>query len=393
MAKDGLKKFLTKTYEKTGAVNILEEIEYLDTGIPSLNYVISGRPLTGGIPLSGKMTTIYGPEGSGKTSLINHIIATAQKKDVDVVYIDTERSITIPRLKQFGVDIDSLIYATPEYIEEVFAIIDDVCSYRLSQKDHKKTLIIWDSVAGTPAKQTLERDADAVEMAADARSLTRGLKRVRGKVKNSNAGVIYINQARVNMDPHGDKFIMPGGYALKHMVDLVVRVNKIKAKGRVDGQIIRFSTPDKNRMFRPFQSSDVFFDFDKCFTRESIITGFVDFLVNVGIIGTSGAWCYNLTDVLDLMEKEGISESEAIKNVKKFYRSKYVEELIENEEEYQRLLGESEKYIQRNLNSVAEKGRDKEFEGKSEEDAEKAAKKFEQEAEEFENDEVEFEED
>lgn len=380
MAKNNsFKSFLTKKYEKTGAVNILQEIEFLDTGIPSLNYVISGKPLTGGIPLSGKMVTLYGPEGAGKTSIVNHIISSAQKNDVDVVYIDTERSITVPRLKQFGVDLDNLVYATPEYIEEVFAIIDDACSYRIANKDDRKTLIIWDSVAGTPAKQTLDRDAEAVEMASDARALTRGIKRIRGKVKNSNTGLVFINQARVNMDPHGDKFIMPGGYALKHMVDLVLRVNKIKEKNRVDGQIIRFTTPGKNRLFRPFQSTDVFFDFDRCFVRENIISGFVDFLVNIGMIGTSGAWCYSLAEVLDIMEKENLSESEAIKKAKKFYRSAYVKELVENDEEYQRLLKVSESYIQRNLNSVAEKGKDSEFADKNEKDLDAEAAKFESE--------------
>lgn len=384
MAKsDNLKSFLTKKYEKSGAVNILQEIEFLSTSIPSLNYVISGRPLTGGIPLSGKMLTLYGPDGAGKTSLINHIIGEAQKKDVDVVYIDTERSITVPRLKQFGVDIDSLSYATPEYIEEVFGIIEDVCSYRLAQKDNSKTLIIWDSVAGTPAKQTLERDADAAEVAPDARALTRGLKRVRGKVKNSNVGVIFVNQARVNMDPHGDKFIMPGGYALKHMVDIVLRVNKIKEKNRVDGQVIRFTTPGKNRLFRPFQSTDIFFDFDQCFTRENIISGFVDFLVNVGIIGQSGAWCYSMTDVQAIMDEEKIEETEAIKKSKKFYRNSYVNELIEDEDKYQELLKLSESYIQRNINSVAEKGKDAEFSGKTETDIEKEDEEF-KDSEEFE---------
>lgn len=365
---DNLKGFLTKKYEKTGTVNILEEIEFLNTGIPSLNYVISGRPMTGGIPLSGKMITIYGPEGSGKTSLINHMIGAAQKNDVDVVYIDTERSITVPRLKQFGIDLENLSYSTPEYIEEVFSVIEDICSYRIAQKDGRKTLIVWDSVAGTPAKQTLDRKSEDVEMASDARALTRGLKRVRGKVKNSEVGIIFVNQARVNMDPHGDKFVMPGGFALKHMVDLVIRINKIKDKNRVDGQIIRITTPGKNRMFRPFQATDIFFDFDKCFTRENIIAGFVDFLVTIGMIGTSGAWCYSLAEVQDIMKNENIAESAAVKKAKKFYRNAYTEELIANDEEYKRLLQVSESFIQQNLNYVATKGKAAEFENANEDE-------------------------
>ena len=361
MAKD-LKAFLTKKYEKTGAIHILDEIQYIDTGIPSLNYVISGRPLTGGIPLSGKMTIMYGPDGAGKTSLINHTIAQAQKKNIDIVYIDTERSITKPRLRQFGVDLDKLSYATPEYIEEVFEVIEDVCSFRLAERDEKPTLIIWDSIAGTPAKQTLERGADEVEIAADAKAITRGLKRIRGKVKNSNVGLLLVNQARVNMDSYGDTFIMPGGYSLKHMVDLVLRVNKLKVGKRTDGQNIKFSTPGKNRLFRPFQSTDIFFDFDQCFTRENIITAFVDFLVTIGMIGQSGAWCYSLAEADKLMTEHkkdsSYTEDMAIKDCKKFYKKDYVETLINDDKEYQNLLKTSEDYIQKNINVVAEKSKD-----------------------------------
>lgn len=365
MAKS-LKDFLMKKYEKTGAVNMLEEIEFLDTGIPSLNYVLSGRPLTGGIPLSGKMTMIYGPEGAGKTSLINHIIGISQKKGIDVVYIDTERSITKPRLRQFGVNIDNMTYATPEYIEEVFSVIEDVCSYRLAEKDGVKTLIVWDSIAGTPAKQTLDRDSDSIEMAADSRALTRGLKRVRGKVKNSNVGVIFVNQARANLDMYGDQFVLPGGFALKHMVDLVVRVNKLKVGKRTDGQVIKISTPDKNRLFRPFQSTEIFFDFEKCFSRDNIIAAFVDFLANIGMLGKSGSWCYSLDEVQQIMAEKGVSEEEATKSAHKFYRTDYTEKLIADDAEYQSLLNRTESYIQKNLRTVAERGKDKDLEDQAE---------------------------
>lgn len=358
MAKSGLKNFLMKKHGTDGAVNILEKVEFLNTGIPSLNYVISGRPFTGGIPLSGKMTIAYGPYGAGKTSLINQIIAEAQKKGYDVVYLDTERSITLDRFKQFGVDIDSLTYATPEYIEEVFEIIEDTCSYKIAERDASPTLIVWDSVAGTPTKQTLDRKADDVEVAPEAKALSRGLKRVRGKVKKSNVGILFINQSRANMDKYGDMYTMPGGSALFHFVDLILRINKVKAGKRIDGQTIKISTPDKNRMFRPFQSTEVFFDFEKCFTRENIITAFVDFLVGIGMIGQTGSWCYSLAEVQEIMRTEGCSESEAIKKSKKFYRKAYADELIENDEAYQKVLEASETYIQNNINAVAEMSKD-----------------------------------
>ena len=80
MAKN-LSSILKKEYPDNIDSEIISEVEYLDTGIPTMNYVLSGRPLTGGIPLSGKMVCMYGPEGSGKTSYVNHLISIAQKKD------------------------------------------------------------------------------------------------------------------------------------------------------------------------------------------------------------------------------------------------------------------------------------------------------------------------
>ena len=138
MAKS-LRAMLQKKHADAMNVDIIDEIKWIDTGIPTLNYVISGKPLTGGTPLTGKTIVMYGPEASGKTSYALHVISQAQKIVTEVVYIDTERSITKDRLKQFNVDIEKMIYLNPESMEEVFDIIEDVlcrfleviCSHRI----------------------------------------------------------------------------------------------------------------------------------------------------------------------------------------------------------------------------------------------------------------------
>jgi RecA/RadA recombinase len=106
-----LKSFLAKKFPDASNTKILEEIMWINTGDPALNYVLSGLPASGGIPLSGKITILYGPEGAGKTSIIADWIAKTQEAHIEVVFIDTERSMTKKRLQQFNVNIDDLIYS------------------------------------------------------------------------------------------------------------------------------------------------------------------------------------------------------------------------------------------------------------------------------------------
>jgi len=346
-----LKDFLSKKYPDAMNVDIISEVKFLDTGIPTLNYVFSGRPLTGGMPLTGKITCMYGPEGSGKTSYVAHIMAKAQEKGIEVVYMDTERSITRPRLLQFGVDLDNLIYMTPETMEECFDVIEEICKERAVSDNSENILIIWDSLAMTPTSDEIERKSTDVEIASQARVLSRNLRRIRGKIQLTGAGLLLINQARANQSRYGDLFTMPGGYALQHAADVILRVNKMKPS--VDGQGIKISTPIKNRLFRPFQSTTIQFDYSKGFTQEGIIDSFCEFLKQIEILGQSGAWCYLSTDVDELMEAENIDRKEATKKVKKFYIKDFSNRLLEDPEYYREMLTKAEEFVNKNITLVA----------------------------------------
>ena len=102
--KISMKNMLNDKYNNFVPSQKMMELEFMDTNIPTINYLISGRPLTGGLPLSGKITTLYGPESSGKTTLIGHVMRQALQKNIDVVFFDTESSVTNRRLEQFGID-------------------------------------------------------------------------------------------------------------------------------------------------------------------------------------------------------------------------------------------------------------------------------------------------
>jgi len=352
MAKS-LKSFLAKKYPEAISVNMVTDVTYIDTRIPTLNYVISGKPKSGGIPLNGKIVCLYGPEASGKTSLILQFIREAQKKNIEVVFLDTERSITQNRARQFGIDFDKMIYASPDTMEECFMMIEDIYKEKADTATlDEPIVIIWDSLAATPTNAETNRTADQVEIASQAGVLTRNLRRIRGKIKKMNAGVILIQQARANQDRYGDLFSMPGGYALHHTVDLILRVNKMKANESEMG--VKISTPQKNRLFKPFQNTVIQFDYTNGFTKENIIVAFCEFLRNIEILGSAGAWCYLQTDVDDIIKKDpSLTEKEAKAQVKKFYLKDFASRLVEDENYFNEMLEVAEDYVNKNISKVA----------------------------------------
>lgn len=360
MAKKTFKSILEKKHANAMNVDVISEIKFIDTKIPTFNYVMSGKPLTGGIPLSGKTVVMYGGEGCGKTSFVLHLIAQAIKTGVDVIYLDTERSITKPRLVQFGVDLNEITYLNPLSMEECFEIIEDICREKEDKADDTPTLIVWDSIASTPTSAEVERTAYDLEIGQQASVLTRNLRRIRNRVARVNVGLFLIQQARDNQDRFGDTISMPGGHAIKHNCETIVRVSAIKPDE--NGQGIKISTPKKNRLFKPFQSTVVRFLYIEGFTDENIIDSFCDFLKQIGILGSSGAWCYLQTEVDEIIKAENITEKDAVKKAAKFYKSAFVEKLLNDKEYYHQILADSEEYVNSHITLVANAMKDVEAE-------------------------------
>ena len=169
-----------------------------------------------------------------------------------------------------------------------------------------------------------------------------------------------INQARANTDAYGDLFKMPGGYALYHMSDLIIRVNKLKQTE--DGMTVKFTTPAKNRLFSPFQNTLIQFDYTHGYTREAIITSFCEFLKSIGILGTAGSYCYLSSDIDKLMKENNISEEEAKKQVKKFYLKDFSAQLAEDNEYFNELRKYSEEYVNKHISHVTSVLHDEEAE-------------------------------
>lgn len=361
--KISMKSMLNDKYDNFVPTSKMMELDFMDTGMPTINYLISGRPFTGGLPLSGKITTLYGVEASGKTTLIGHMMKLALEKEIDVVFFDTESSVTNRRLAQFGIDPENehFMLFMPDTMENVFDMIDTIYDFRMSKGlQDDPIIIVWDSVAGTATQEMVERKADQKEIGSEAKVLARGLKRVRPKLRKMNAGFVLINQARANQDMYGDLFKMPGGYALYHMSDLIIRVNKLKQSE--NGMTVKFTTPVKNRLFSPFQNTLIQFDYTHGYTREAIITSFCEFLKLIGILGSAGSYCYLSSDVEKLMNENNITEDEAKKQVKKFYLKDFSAQLANDENYFNELRKYSEEYVNKNISHVTNTLHDEEAE-------------------------------
>jgi RecA/RadA recombinase len=157
----------------------------------------------------------------------------------------------------------------------------------------------------------------------------------------------------------GDLFTMPGGHALQHNADVILRVNRTKPD--VNGQIIKVSTPSKNRLFRPFQSIEMRLEYENGFTKENKINNFLQFLKKIEVICSAGAYNYFRADVDEIMEKEGLSEKEATKKAKKFHLKAVVEQMVNDEDYYKKMIDKAEQLVNTSLLKVLKVMQDPEF--------------------------------
>lgn len=352
-----IKNLIKKKFPSYSESKIRESVEFMDSGIPTINYIISGRPVTGGIPYSGKITLLYGAEGCGKTSLICHIISKALREGQEVLFIDTEHSLEKSRFVQFGIDTeaDNFTYIEPLSMENCFEVLFELCKNMIANKDESKLLVVWDSIANTPTNEMMARGADDIEYASQAKVISRDLVIYKALVSKTNIGTILINQARDNMARYGDIINFPGGKVLRHNCDCIIRVSKHDQNET--SQLIKFKTPMKNRFFAPFQETSIKFDYVDCFKNEYINESLIDFLKQIELLKSAGAYLYWMSDVIKLAQENNMTEEELLKSdlykeIKKFRSSDLIEILNSDPEGTKEILRKAEEYISVNISKV-----------------------------------------
>ncbi len=274
---------IEKTYGKGSIMKlgdgIVQEIEAIPTGALSLDYALG----IGGIP-RGRVTEIYGPESSGKTTLCLHVIAEAQKTGGLAAFIDAEHALDVNYAKKLGVDTANLLISQPDFGEQALEITDTLV------RSNALDVIVVDSVAALVPRSEIEGEMGDATMAVQARLMSQALRKLTAAISKSKTSVIFVNQLRSKIGVmFGNPETTTGGNALKFYASVRIdirRISAIKEGEDVVGNRTKVKIV-KSKVAPPFKQVE----FDILYNEGISKTGdLIDLGVDQGIVKKSGAW-------------------------------------------------------------------------------------------------------
>jgi recombination protein RecA len=267
-----------------GAIMQMDEqhyakVEGIPTGALSLDIALGGC----GVP-RGRITELYGPESSGKTTLALHVIASAQKKGGIAAFIDAEHALDTTWAKRLGVDVSSLLVSQPDTGEQALEIAEMLI------RSNSVDVIVVDSVAALTPKAELEGEMGDSHMGLQARLMSQAMRKLTGVINKSKTALIFINQIRMKIGVmFGNPETTTGGRALKFYSSVRIdirRIATIKDGTGAVGSHVRARVV-KNKIAPPFRESEFDIMFDSGISYEGDI---IDLGIGCNIVEKSGAW-------------------------------------------------------------------------------------------------------
>ena len=273
------KQFGKGSVMRMGDSSAARDIEAISTGSLGLDVALG----IGGLP-KGRVTEIYGPESSGKTTLTLHVIAECQKAGGTAAFVDAEHALDPIYAEKLGVNIDNLLVSQPDTGEQALEITD------MLVRSGAVDIVVVDSVAALTPKAEIEGDMGDHHVGLQARLMSQALRKLTGNIKRSNTMVIFINQIRMKIGVmFGNPETTTGGNALKFYSSVrldIRRIGAIKKGDEILGNETRVKVV-KNKVAPPFKQ--VIFDiiYGEGISHQGEV---IDMGVSEGIVDKAGSW-------------------------------------------------------------------------------------------------------